>query len=99
MRLRPWRYRVTADQRVERATLYINSDTRHTYVMVKLLVDVDEDMLETVRVMLGAKTKKDTVNGALAILIAGQDERVRLGIEAMATHNDRYPPSDRSDAW
>ena len=67
--------------------------------MVKLLVDVDEDMLETVRVMLGAKTKKDTVNGALAILIAGQDERVRLGIEAMATHNDRYPPSDRSDAW
>ena len=67
--------------------------------MAKLLVDVDEDMLETVRIMLGVKTKKDTVNGALAVLIAGQDERVRLGIKAIATHNDQHPPSDRSDAW
>ena len=67
--------------------------------MAKRLVDVDEDMLETVRVMLGVNTKKDTVNGALAVLIAGQDERVRLGIQSLATHNDQYPPSDRSDAW
>jgi Arc/MetJ family transcription regulator len=67
--------------------------------MTRLLVDVDDDMLETVRVMLGVKTKKDTVNGALAVLIAGQDERVRLGMQAMATHNDQYPPADRSDAW
>ena len=67
--------------------------------MAKLLVDVDEDMLETVRVMLGVKTKKDTVNGALAVLIAGQDERVRLGIAAVATHNEQHPPADRSDAW
>jgi Arc/MetJ family transcription regulator len=67
--------------------------------MTRLLVDVDDDMLETVRVMLGVKTKKDTVNGALAVLIAGQDERVRLGIAAMAAHNDQNPPADRSDAW
>jgi Arc/MetJ family transcription regulator len=67
--------------------------------MTRLLVDVDDDMLETVRVMLGVKTKKDTVNGALAVLIAGQDERVRLGMQAMATHNDQHPPADRSDAW
>ena len=51
--------------------------------MTKLLVEVDDDMLETVRVMLGVSTKKDTVNGALALLIAGQDERVRLGIEPL----------------
>ena len=67
--------------------------------MATLLVDVDEDLLETVRVLLGVRTKKDTVNGALAVLAARQDERVRLGIDAMATHNDRFPPSDRSDAW
>jgi Arc/MetJ family transcription regulator len=67
--------------------------------MTKLLVEVDDDMLETVRVMLGVSTKKDTVNGALALLIAGQDERVRLGIEALATHNDEFPPHDRSEAW
>jgi Arc/MetJ family transcription regulator len=67
--------------------------------MTKLLVEVDDDMLETVRVMLGVQTKKDTVNGALALIIAGQDERVRLGIEALATHNDEFPPHDRSEAW
>jgi hypothetical protein len=39
------------------------------------------------------------VNGALALIIAGQDERVRLGIEALATHNDEFPPHDRSEAW
>jgi Arc/MetJ family transcription regulator len=67
--------------------------------MTKLLVDVDDEMLEAVRVMLGVTTKKDTVNGALALLLAGQDERVRLGIEAMARHNDEFPPHDRSEAW
>jgi Arc/MetJ family transcription regulator len=67
--------------------------------MARLLVDVDDDLLETVRVLLGVKTKKDTVNGALAVLVAGQDERVRLGMQAMAANNDQHPPADRSDAW
>ena len=67
--------------------------------MTKLLVEVDDDMLETVRIMLGVTTKKDTVNGALAVLIAGNDERVRLGIDALAAHNDQAPPHDRSEAW
>jgi hypothetical protein len=68
-------------------------------VVAKLLVEVDGDMLETVRVMLGVRTNQDAVQGALALLIAGQNERVPLGIEALATHNDAFSPHDRSEAW
>jgi hypothetical protein len=67
--------------------------------MEKLLVEVDGDMLETIRVMLGVKSNQDAVQGALALLIAGQDERARLSIEVLATHNDAFPPHDRTEAW
>jgi Arc/MetJ family transcription regulator len=67
--------------------------------MAKVLVEVDGDMLEKVRVMLGVETNQDAVQGALASLIGGQHERVRLGIEALATHNDAFRPWDRTEAW
>ena len=67
--------------------------------MAKVLVEVDGDMLEKVRVMPDVETNQDAVQGALSSLIGGQHERVRLGIEALATHSDAIPPHDRTEAW
>lgn len=67
--------------------------------MTKLLVDVDDAMLEAAQRVLGTRSKKDTVNAALARLVAEQGERLRLAIDQLAALNDDEPVIDRSDAW
>lgn len=56
-------------------------------------------MLEAAQRVLGTRSKKDTVNAALARLVAEQGERLRLAIDQLAALNDDEPVIDRSDAW
>ena len=46
--------------------------------MTKTLIDVDDDLLRRVSAVLGTATKKDTVNAALAEVLALQERRVAL---------------------
>ena len=43
--------------------------------MAKTLIDIDDDLLEAVREVLGTSTKKDTVNSALREVLAAQERR------------------------
>ncbi len=38
--------------------------------MTRTLIDTDDELLERARVLLGTRTKKDTVNAALAQVVA-----------------------------
>ncbi len=38
--------------------------------MTRTLIDTDDDLLEQAKVLLGTSTKKDTVNAALAQVVA-----------------------------
>jgi Arc/MetJ family transcription regulator len=53
--------------------------------MTKTLIDIDDDMLDQARKILGVATKKDTVNGALREVVRGHAaevflDRVRSGL-------------------
>jgi Arc/MetJ family transcription regulator len=63
--------------------------------MVKRLVDIDEDALSAARARLGAKTIKDTVNGALRQAGGEQRRAVKRGLDLLAETD----LADRERAW
>jgi Arc/MetJ family transcription regulator len=67
--------------------------------MAKTLVDIDDELLAEAAEALGTKTKKDTVNTALAAAVARA--RVRRHIERLKSGGlpDLADPEVMKDAW
>jgi Arc/MetJ family transcription regulator len=61
--------------------------------MAKTLVDIDDDLLEAAREVLGTSTKKDTVNAALREVLAAQERR--RAATALFEWTSRHEPLDR----
>ena len=61
--------------------------------MTKTLVDIDDDLLEAAREVLGTSTKKDTVNAALREVLAAQERRAAAA--ALLEWTSRHEPLDR----
>lgn len=67
--------------------------------MTKRLVDVDDDKLERVRALLGTRTLKATVNGALDEVLALAERRQQLLGETVAGSADLATDAGRRAAW
>ena len=67
--------------------------------MTKRLIDVDDDLLDRARSILGTATMKDTVNAALACAVAERGESVRRALDYFARLGREGALADRSDAW
>ena len=68
--------------------------------MTKTLIDIDDDLLEAVREVLGTTTKKDTVNTALReVLAAQQRRRAAHDLIAWGQRNEPWDDSIRDRAW
>ena len=61
--------------------------------MTKTLIDVDDDLLEAAREVLGTTTKKDTVNAALREVLEAQQRRE--AVADLASWTARHEPLDR----
>ena len=69
-------------------------------VVAKTLIDIDDDLLEAVREVLGTTTKKDTVNTALReVLAAQQRRRAAQDLIAWGQRNGPWDDSTRDRAW
>jgi Arc/MetJ family transcription regulator len=68
--------------------------------MAKTLVDIDDNLLEAAREVLGTSTKKDTVNAALREVLAAQERR-RASVELImwGQRNEPWDDSVRDRAW
>ncbi len=68
--------------------------------MAKTLVDIDDNLLEAARDVLGTSTKKDTVNAALREVLAAQERR-RASVELImwGQRNEPWDDSVRDRAW
>ena len=68
--------------------------------MAKTLVDIDDNLLEAAREVLGTSTKKDTVNAALREVLAAQERR-RASVELImwGRRNEPWDDSVRDRAW
>jgi len=68
--------------------------------MAKTLVDIDDNLLEAAREVLGTSTKKDTVNAALREVLAAQERR-RASVELImwGQRNQPWDDSVRDRAW
>jgi Arc/MetJ family transcription regulator len=68
--------------------------------MTKTLVDIDDNLLEAAREVLGTSTKKDTVNAALREVLAAQERR-RTSVELImwGQRNEPWDDSVRDRAW
>ena len=68
--------------------------------MAKTLVDIDDNLLEAAREVLGTSTKKDTVNAALREVLAAQERR-RAAVELImwGQRNEPWDDSVRDRAW
>ena len=68
--------------------------------MAKTLVDIDDNLLEAAREVLGTSTKKDTVNAALREVLAAQERR-RAAVELImwGQGNEPWDDSVRDRAW
>ena len=68
--------------------------------MTKTLVDIDDNLLEAAREVLGTSTKKDTVNAALREVLAAQERR-RASVELImwGQRNEPWDDSVRDRAW
>lgn len=66
---------------------------------VKHLVDLDEEALASARAVLGTSGIKDTVNAALAAVVAeaGRADRVAASLDVLATHLSLA--ERREEAW
>jgi Arc/MetJ family transcription regulator len=66
-------------------------------VVMKHLVDIDDDVLEAARRRLGTATMKDTVNTALRLAADEADQRsnVSEALDALAA----FDFADREQAW
>lgn len=67
--------------------------------MTKRLIDVDDELLDRARAVLGTETMKDTVNGALAVAVAERRQHVREALDYFAQRGREGALSDRADAW
>ena len=68
--------------------------------MAKTLIDIDDDLLEAVREVLGTTTKKETVNTALREVLRTQQRR--RAVEDLIAWGQRHAPWDdslRDRAW
>lgn len=67
--------------------------------MAKTLVDVDPDLLTEVATILGTKTKKDTINAALAAIVAREKLNRHLEFLASGGLPDLSDPDVMKGAW
>lgn len=68
--------------------------------MTKTLIDVDDDLLEAAREVLGTTTKKDTVNAALREVLEAQQRRKAVAdLIAWGQRNEPWDDSIRDRAW
>ncbi len=58
--------------------------------MAKTLVDVDEEVLQRAQEALGTTTKKDTINQALAEVVAEREQRAALRREVARGRSGYY---------
>jgi Arc/MetJ family transcription regulator len=71
--------------------------------MTKRLIDVDDDILEAARRVLGTTTIKDTVNSALRESVQAAERRQRVDAAALqrfaASSRDLLDEGVMADAW
>lgn len=67
--------------------------------MSRTLIDTDDDLLERARVLLGTATKKDTVNAALAQVVALDARRQFLEDARAGALSDAGDGSVMDRAW
>lgn len=68
--------------------------------MTKTLIDVDDDLLEAAREVLGTTTKKDTVNAALREVLEAQQRRKAVAdLITWGQRNEPWDDSIRDRAW
>lgn len=67
--------------------------------MTKRLIDVDDERLEAVRALLGTNTLKDTVNEALAEVLALEERRRALLADRGVVLSELDDPEARQAAW
>ncbi len=71
--------------------------------MTKRLIDVDDDVLEAAKQVLGTDTIKDTVNSALRASVQAAERRQRLDAEALKrfadASRDLLDDDVMADAW
>ena len=71
--------------------------------MTKRLIDVDGDVLEAAKQVLGTDTIKDTVNSALRASVQAAERRQRLDAEALKrfadASRDLLDDDVMADAW
>jgi len=68
-------------------------------MMAKTLIDIDEAAMEEAKRALRTRTKKDTVNEALAVVVALSARRRDLERFAADTHADLRDADIMSSAW
>jgi Arc/MetJ family transcription regulator len=71
--------------------------------VTKRLIDVDDDVLEAARVVLGTDTIKDTVNSALRASVQAAERRQRMDVAALKrfaeASRDLLDEDVMADAW
>lgn len=67
--------------------------------MTKRLIDVDDERLKAVRALLGTNTLKDTVNEALAEVLALEERRRALLADRGVVQSELDDPEARQAAW
>jgi Arc/MetJ family transcription regulator len=72
-------------------------------LMTKRLIDVDDDVLEAARRVLGTDTIKDTVNSALRASVQAAERRQRVDVAALKrfaeASRDLLDDDVMADAW
>ena len=67
--------------------------------MTKRLIDVDDELLETARRVLGTVTLKDTVSAAMTEAVRARRERVKTALDVLAELAKDGGLGDRDAAW
>lgn len=66
---------------------------------VKHLVDLDDDLLDDARSVLGTSTIKETVNTALRLAAAQRRRDLNRAVDELAELVTSMPIADRAEAW
>lgn len=67
--------------------------------MTKTLIDVDDDLLARAATELGTKTKKDTVNQALGLVLRAAAFERAVEFAKAGGLDDTLDPEVMKDAW
>lgn len=67
--------------------------------MARTLIDADDDLLERARALLGTTTKKDTINAALAQVVALDARRQFLADARSGALADARDDAVMGQAW